>query len=56
MPATDSAQHYLLTARVLHDPQVHTGSMRFPVLDWSTPIVGTRVAVGSDAFDTAEAS
>ncbi|KAH8992419.1 hypothetical protein EDB92DRAFT_567165 [Lactarius akahatsu] len=56
MPAIDSAQHHLLTARALHDAQAHTRRTRFPVLDWSTLIVGTRVAAGLDGFDTAEAS
>ncbi|KAH9033044.1 NAD-P-binding protein [Lactarius hengduanensis] len=54
MPAIDSAQHHLLTARALHDAQARTGTTRFPVLDWSALIAGTRVAAGLDAFDTAE--
>ncbi|KAH8992421.1 NAD-P-binding protein [Lactarius akahatsu] len=56
MPAIDSAQHHLLTARALHDAQARTGTTRFPVLDWSALIVGTRVAAGLDGFDTAEVS
>ncbi|KAH9081481.1 NAD-P-binding protein [Lactarius deliciosus] len=54
MPAIDSAQHHLLTARALHDAQARTGTTSFPVLDWSALIVGTRVAAGLDAFNTAE--
>ena len=56
MPAIDNAHHHLLTARALHAAQERTGSTRFPVLDWSALIAGTRVAAGLDAFDSAEAS
>ncbi len=56
LPAIDNAHHHLLTARALHAAQARTGSTRFPVLDWSALIAGTRVAAGLDAFDRAEAS
>jgi len=56
MPAIDNAHHHLLTARALHVAQERTGTTRFPVLDWSALLAGTRVAAGLDAFDGAEAS
>jgi len=56
MPAIDNAHHHLLTARALHTAQERTGTTRFPVLDWSALIAGTRVAAGLDAFDSAENS
>jgi len=56
LPAIDNAHHHLLTARALHAAQARTGSTRFPVLDWSALIAGTRVAAGLDAFDRPEAS
>jgi hypothetical protein len=51
MPAIDIAHQHLLTARALHQTQVAAGTARFDTLDWSSIVIGSRVAAGIDALD-----
>jgi len=56
MPSIDNALHHLLTARALHAAQARSGSTKYPVLDWSALIGGSRIAAGLEAFESPEAS
>jgi hypothetical protein len=51
MPAIDIAHQHLLTARSLHEARVAAGTARFETLDWSSIVIGSRVAAGLDALD-----
>ncbi|KAF4612421.1 hypothetical protein D9613_004199 [Agrocybe pediades] len=51
MPGIDVAHQNLLTARALHERHVKEGKTRWPTLDWSGIIAGTRVAAGLNGFD-----
>lgn len=51
MPIIDLAHSSLLTANAIHSKQVHQGSARHEILDWSALVAGSRVAAGLPGFD-----
>ncbi|KDQ63078.1 hypothetical protein JAAARDRAFT_29074 [Jaapia argillacea MUCL 33604] len=51
MPLIDVVHQHLLTARALHEDRKRAGTAKYELVDWSSMIVGSRVAAGLDGFE-----
>ena len=54
MPVIDIAHQHMLTARALHAAQGENA--KYPVLDWTALVAGSRVAAGLNGLDTSTVS